>query len=452
MTDDSLEIKVKNSFLSSPFEAVLSNSHQKIGIAVSGGADSVSLLIALVNIFGNERIKVITVNHNIRSAEESGGDCEFVQALCSRLDVMCSVYEIPAGKIKEESEKNKWGIEETARKFRYQFFEEFILDNDLVCLCLAHNQNDQLETLLMRFLKGSSTEGLCGIKQIRNKYFRPLLNVSREEIECYLNEKNIPWRTDSTNFDNNYLRNKIRNLIIPVLNENIEGWQEAVLTGKEKIIQDEYTLNKLASKLVWNHVNDTTVSVLQSDLMKCDDSVFRRCIYNGLKLLGFGDRVPSTVIRQLKSIKKGEEICFSTLKFVSEGDLFFIKKNEIQQTETSFFAIIEEPCKDLRIPGTPLNISCDSKGNLSLRNEELNSFFELMVQFPFAVRSVVSGDVIADAKGELRSVSKILKNQHVKSSDISLIPVIEVYGSQRNIIAVAGSLAGYSNWIVKGNS
>ena len=91
------------------------------------------------------------------------------------------------------------------------------VNENVSCVCLAHNLNDNIETVLMRFLQGSSFEGLSGIKFVREKFVRPLLNISRLDIENYLKLQNIKWQTDKTNYDNKYLRNKIRLDLIPFL-------------------------------------------------------------------------------------------------------------------------------------------------------------------------------------------------------------------------------------------
>ena len=192
-----------------------------IGVGVSGGADSICLLVCLANLFKkcpSVSLKVVTVNHNIRSEEESGGDCDFVVSVCNKLNevyyqnknaISCEVVSLEKGKVFDFAKSRGAGIEESARFLRYQIFEDFIEKNHLDCFCLAHNKNDQLETALMRFLQGSSIEGSCGIWENRGKFVRPLINCDRKEIEKYLTEQGFEWRTDCTNLDNSYFRNRV---------------------------------------------------------------------------------------------------------------------------------------------------------------------------------------------------------------------------------------------------
>ena len=125
-------------------------------------------------------------------------------------DVELTVHELQKGLVAALAEKKSIGIEAAARELRYEAFDKFIEQNKLKCLCLAHNKNDQIETVLMRFLQGSGTGGLKGILEKREIYVRPLLDIERFEIEEYLRLNNISFRTDSTNFNSVYLRNRIR--------------------------------------------------------------------------------------------------------------------------------------------------------------------------------------------------------------------------------------------------
>ena len=152
------------------------------------------------------------------------------------------VCELEKGQVAALADKKSIGIEAAARELRYEAFENFIVQKDLKCLCLAHNKNDQLETLLMRFLQGAGTQSRSGIPQVRGKYVRPLLNIERAQIEEYLTQKNISWRNDSTNSDTSYLRNRIRSDLVPVLNEKFSGWDKAVLTGAQKAADDAEVL------------------------------------------------------------------------------------------------------------------------------------------------------------------------------------------------------------------
>ncbi len=188
-------------------------------IGVSGGPDSMCLLNVLNEIkeekIINFKIYVAHVNHMIR--EEADSDEEYVKKICEKKDIPFFSKKID---IKNEAKKNKIGTEETGRKSRYDFFEEILVKTNSNKIATAHTANDNAETVLMNIIRGSGTSGLKGILPVReNKYIRPLINTSREEIEKYCEEKNLNPRIDKTNKENVYTRNKIRNQLIPYIKE-----------------------------------------------------------------------------------------------------------------------------------------------------------------------------------------------------------------------------------------
>jgi tRNA(Ile)-lysidine synthase len=201
----------------------------RICVAVSGGADSVALLLTIhaANTIKRDALGVglsaAHVHHGIRAAEESDADQQFVEALCSRLDIPLHIHHasIPARAV-DTGET----IEEAARAVRYEFFASLITAGEADSVLTAHTLDDQAETVLMKLLRGAWTEGLSAIHPIvqipgprPGKILRPFLNTRRAEIESYLKEINQPWREDSTNTDTAYTRNRIRHELLPQLRE-----------------------------------------------------------------------------------------------------------------------------------------------------------------------------------------------------------------------------------------
>ena len=180
----------------------------KYALAVSGGVDSMVMLYKFAALSPRPNFFVVTVNHGIR--EEAAADCQFVAEYCKALGVKCRVVKVD---VLTYCKQNKVSIETGARILRYEIFDS--LDVDFVCL--AHNANDNVETILMHILRGSGAKGATGIKEQNGKYLRPLLDLTREEIERYAEERNVPHVEDSTNDDINYTRNYIRHKVLPQL-------------------------------------------------------------------------------------------------------------------------------------------------------------------------------------------------------------------------------------------
>lgn len=189
--------------------------NDKIAVGVSGGADSMFLLHLLLKKREeiNFYIKAIHINHHLRN-EESERDCEFVKDFCENNNIDLKVVDIDVKKLKAIENKS---IEETARIARYDSMYAEMRKSKLNKLFLAHHANDQAETILMHIFRGAGVSGAVGIKSKNNNIFRPLLNISKEEILEECKKANIEYVNDSSNSENDYTRNYLRNVIIPYI-------------------------------------------------------------------------------------------------------------------------------------------------------------------------------------------------------------------------------------------
>ncbi|MGN0317170.1 MAG: tRNA lysidine(34) synthetase TilS [Lachnospira sp.] len=191
-------------------------------VGLSGGADSVCLLLVLKRIIEsgdrNIAIHAVHVNHGIR--REAERDAYFSQELCERLkvDFQCVKCDIPA-----LAAIRKMTLEETGRAERYRIFRECKSKYKHAVVAVAHHSNDQAETVIMNMARGCTLKGLGGIRPVNNEIIRPLLCVNRTQIESFLREQGQEYVTDSTNADNSYTRNAVRNVILPAMEENINS-------------------------------------------------------------------------------------------------------------------------------------------------------------------------------------------------------------------------------------
>jgi tRNA(Ile)-lysidine synthase len=191
-------------------------------VGVSGGPDSICLLHLLNELSNQLEIKLIVahVNHCLRGLE-ADKDQEFVHNFCEDLKIECYSKRIDINKI---AEMNNVSSETAGRDARYEYFNELKSKFKANKIALAHNANDQAETVLMRIIRGTGLEGLVGIKPVRDDVFvRPLINISRNQIEEYCAINNISTRVDKTNFENIYARNKIRLELIPYIEKNFNS-------------------------------------------------------------------------------------------------------------------------------------------------------------------------------------------------------------------------------------
>jgi len=201
---------------------------ERVTVAVSGGADSVALLVALVGANHEKRngravglgvgLAAVHVHHGIRGAE-ADRDEAFVRALCERVGVRLRVERVDAPqRVKERGET----LEEAARELRYTVFRGMLESGEADTVATAHTRDDQAETVLMKLVRGAWTEGLSGIHPVlkvgaKGRVVRPLLGVSRAQVEEFLRGMGQEWREDSSNGDAAYTRNRVRHELLPLL-------------------------------------------------------------------------------------------------------------------------------------------------------------------------------------------------------------------------------------------
>ncbi|MBD3420254.1 MAG: tRNA lysidine(34) synthetase TilS [Chitinivibrionales bacterium] len=227
----------------------VSDARQLIGakrnvlLAISGGADSVAML-HLFHLLRNElklqRVGVAHVNHGLRG-RESEADAEFVKRHAERY-ALCYYEKRLGGKSLESC-----GIEAWARHARYAYFQELLAAHSYDAVATAHTANDQAETILMRITRGTGIKGLCGIKPGRkDAVIRPMLHITRAQIEQWLAKRGHPFRTDQTNADTRYTRNRIRAGILADLELAQPG---SIVNIAELADQAEYVWAQLEPEL-----------------------------------------------------------------------------------------------------------------------------------------------------------------------------------------------------------
>lgn len=208
-----------------------------IVVGVSGGADSICLLEVLWRLkeqYGYELL-VVHIHHGIRGVE-ADEDQRFVEAYCKQRDIPCRSYNFD---VKKEAAIRKQSEEEVGRSLRYEVFQQELVTFKKGVIAVAHHQNDQAETILFNLLRGSGLLGLCGMKPRRDAIIRPLLGVSRYEIETFLEKEDIAYRTDSTNKETLYSRNKMRLELIPYIQNHFNTNVIKHLNKTADLLRDE---------------------------------------------------------------------------------------------------------------------------------------------------------------------------------------------------------------------
>ncbi len=253
----------------------LMESGDKIVLGVSGGPDSVCMLVVLNKL--RERLKfdivVAHINHGLR--ENAKIDEEYVLKLCETLGVKCFVCH---AHIKEEAKKQKRGLEETGRIIRYDFYNEVLEKEKANKIAIAHNMNDNVETIIMNVMRGSGTSGLKGIEAKSGKYIRPLIEIKRDEIEEYTKE--FEPRHDESNDENEFTRNKIRNIVIPYIKREFNSNILDTITRLSMISKEESRYLEEQTKLAYENmlIEEKDQIVLDLKKFNSEELVIRKRI------------------------------------------------------------------------------------------------------------------------------------------------------------------------------
>ncbi len=318
-------------------EYKLIEENDRVVVGVSGGPDSMALLYILNDIKEelNFNIYVAHINHGIRK-EEADADEEFVKNTCLK-------YSLPFYSIKVNMDQyaveNKLTSEEAGRTIRYDFFNKILNDIGGGKIAVAHNKNDQAETLLMRFFRGTGLEGLKGMAYKNMNIVRPLLNISREDIEKFCRDNNIPVRIDRTNLEPIYGRNRTRLEVIPYIIKNYNKGIVDTLNRTAKLMQmdSEFILEIVEEKFKNLVVEESQNSiVLYIDKLKNEHySIKSRIIRKSIEkingsLKGIEEKHINNIITLIDEDITGKSITITNNIVIktSYGNLIIQKENK----------------------------------------------------------------------------------------------------------------------------
>jgi len=284
----------------------------RIVTGVSGGADSICLFMILLKLRKAIpfEISVVHVNHSLR--EEAKRDAAFIEEICRKYRVAYQEYVID---VKHLADTSHMTLEEAGRTARYKTFYDFLKKWKGNKIALAHHQNDVAETFLYHLARGSGLGGLCSLRPVRDNIIRPLLCVEREEIEQYLEKKNICYQTDSTNFTLDYTRNKIRHQVIHYLQNEINVRTVSHIAQTQEALQEaEEYISDSAGKLFYRYVTQEEGKIRIQKELFCQEAimqkyVLRQCIREAAGGLKNITRKHLQMIMELTSKEVGKEVC-----------------------------------------------------------------------------------------------------------------------------------------------
>lgn len=360
-------------------------------VGVSGGRDSIALLFALKSLKYN--VAAAHCNFHLRGAE-SNRDQQFVEDFCSN-------HSIPLFKTdfqtEEYSKSKHLSIEMGARELRYGWFDNLLDSEHFDYIAIAHHSDDVIETFLINMSRGTGLQGLTGIKPKNGRIVRPMLCVTREEVTAFITENNLGFVDDSTNFESVYMRNKMRNIIIPSLQEANPTFKKSLLTSIENLNQafsfNQYYLNLLRKEVVTETDDEVVV-----DLERIIDSVHRDYVcFELLRTYGFSPKMCKDILSSAtKKNCQGDQFLSNLgFKAIINRKKFVIKKNNSTFAQDISSEEIYTIDSDVNVIEKPLSLkfSKSKVEDFILRKESAVCNIDSdLIEFPLVLRHWKKGD------------------------------------------------------------
>ena len=410
------------------FIGSLNLPYAKFGVAVSGGIDS----SVLCDLCAMAKIPFFLVHCNFKlRAEESDRDEQFVRSLAKKYNVEILIKEFDTEKYSFEK---KCSVQVAARELRYQWFTDLHQQDNNIYVLLAHHANDDIETLMMNFFRGTGLEGLTGMPSIISYNFclRPLLNNTRYQIETFAKEHNLEWVEDSSNQSSKYTRNFFRNELMPMLKRVYPNVEENLLDNisRFKKINTLYKIgvDKLKKEICENKAPDVIIPVHR---LKAYQNT--SLIYEILREYAFGEKQVDEINKLLNS-ESGKYI---------ENEFYQIIRHRKNLIITPKFSdggnafVIEKDAQTTRLGNISLKLQFYSFDNFKLnKSENVAQVDATLISFPLLIRKWVRGDYFYPlGLRKKKKLSRFFIDQKLSLPDKEKIWVIE---SGKRIIWVAG--------------
>lgn len=370
-------------------------------VALSGGADSVALLRALLRL--GYKCAAAHCNFHLRG-EESDRDEEFCRTLCKGLDVELHVIHFDTV---EYAREHGVSIEMAAREMRYTWFEELCEEYGYTHVTVAHHRDDSVETLLLNLIRGTGIAGLTGIRPVNGRVVRPLLSVSRAEIVQYLKALGQTYVIDSTNLQDEYVRNKIRLHLLPLMEELNPSVKEGLaatatrLRGVETVYMQ--AMNQALERVMNKVERSIHIPILLNEVEP------RTLLFEALRPYGFVDSQIDDVFHSLGG-ESGRRFVNKEWQVLKDRDALFIRPNNDELIPE--IKVHQPPVKVALTVGSCLQIKCFSlTSDYQIpRTSDVATWDAALVELPLTIRPWRQGDKFAPfgMKGKKKLVSDLL--------------------------------------------
>ncbi len=364
----------------------------KLILAFSGGSDSLFLLIVL-SLLAPDRTLAVYIDHGIRGRKELDAEIALNKANAERFGIPFIVEKVPENLIRENASRKGIGIEAAAREARYSLLFSAAREFGASYILTAHHREDQTETVIMRMLSSSPFYSYQGIRRKDGILYRPILTVPKREILSFLSQSGVSWAEDSTNNDTNYLRNKIRHLILPQLTE-----------------EERELISKIASNVDELKSRYPEIRTTQSFYIEADRNEFlssppfmrEEFLYRSFHSLEIEDRISRKLLADIS-----ERAEMGSGRLSSSGVSLFFSKEKIRIYPALTDFVVEYNGKDISF--CPLSLKHIAEDELTLRLDESK------LLPPVIIRTSREGDRIS-LKGGVKRISELEKDMRIPYS------------------------------------
>ena len=400
----------------------------RVIVALSGGADSVCLLVVLNELkeeLGLE-LKAVHVHHGLRG-KEADRDRDYSRDLSARLGVSFSCVQVDAALYAGE---HGMSVEEAGRHLRYQIFEKERLDFSGTKIAVAHHRDDQAETILYNLFRGTGLKGLGGMRPLRDRIVRPLLCVGREEILAYLEEKRISYCEDSTNAQTDYVRNRIRRRILPEIREEVNRRAgENILHAGEMAAQADTYLEKQAEKILKARgVGEMEASGLRpacgidAAVLLAEDNIIRnyvirrmiRSVNESMKDITM-THVESAAALLFGSDRRQVDLPCGLIAVRTNGELWIKRKEQEEPVDKE---------RDFLLPELDFKTFPYKKGQEIPKNGYTKWFDYDKIKCALSVRYRKTGDYMTLAGGGRKTIKSFMIDEKIPKDEREKIPLV----------------------------
>lgn len=375
---------------------------KKLLLAISGGIDSMVLAHLLKQ--SDYAVSLAHCNFQLRG-DESDGDEKFIRhyALKNNLELFITSFDTASF-----ANDNKLSIQVAARQLRYIWFHQLLQENNLDYLLTAHHLDDNLETFLINFTRGTGLEGLTGIPVQNDKIIRPLLNFSREEIQKFASENKIEWREDSSNSSDKYLRNKLRHDVVPILKSLNPGFLDSFQATLSHL-QQAKSLAEDASVLIYKQVvseKDNQKHFNISELKRLPN--YQAYLFEWLNPFGFKAWQD---IYELLDAQSGKMILSGNYRLLKDREYLILEP--ILEKDSDIYEIIGNEIK------SPIHLKISSVNQIQKESDSAIIYVDKeTLKFPLHIRKWQEGDYFCPAGIDGRKkVSKYFKDEKLSLSE-----------------------------------